>query len=110
MIASFPELQLRNSIPWVACPEISLIFLTAHLSDSHKKVSPGTANYPGRHLLFLSRRKQFRLIFKRLQPFLGMSLCSALTRYPAFFSRLAISSAIITLRCWPPVQPKATVR
>ena len=34
----------------------------------------------------------------------------ALTRKPWRPSRLRISSAIMTERCWPPVQPKAMVR
>jgi hypothetical protein len=39
-----------------------------------------------------------------------ISRCSAFTWYPAFIRRTLISSAIITLRCCPPVQPNATVK
>ena len=40
----------------------------------------------------------------------GVSRCTIFILYPAFFSRLATSSAIITERCCPPVQPNAIVR
>ena len=40
----------------------------------------------------------------------GLSRCTTFTRYPAFRKRLLTSSAIITDRCWPPVQPKEIVR
>jgi len=40
----------------------------------------------------------------------GLSRCTTFTRYPAFRKRLLTSSAIITERCWPPVQPKEMVR
>jgi len=45
-----------------------------------------------------------------LTPHFGMSRCPIFTRYPAWCRRLPTSSAIITERCWPPVQPKLMVR
>ena len=42
--------------------------------------------------------------------YFGLSRCTTLTRYPARRRCLPTSSAIITERCWPPVQPKAIVR
>jgi len=40
----------------------------------------------------------------------GLSRCTTLTRYPALRRSLLTSSAIITERCCPPVQPKEIVR
>src|SRR5271165_6220226 len=40
----------------------------------------------------------------------GLSRCTTFTRYPAWRRFLPTSSAIMTERCWPPVQPKAIVR
>jgi len=40
----------------------------------------------------------------------GLSRCTTFVRYPAFRKSLLTSSAIMTERCWPPVQPKEIVR
>lgn len=40
----------------------------------------------------------------------GESRCTTLALYPAFARRLFTSSAIMTERCLPPVQPKAIVK
>src|SRR5271156_6082210 len=40
----------------------------------------------------------------------GLSRCTTFTRYPALRNSLLTSSAIITERCCPPVQPKEIVR
>ena len=42
--------------------------------------------------------------------YFGLSRCTTFTRYPALRSRLLTSSAIMTERCCPPVQPKEMVR
>ena len=42
--------------------------------------------------------------------YFGMSRCTIFTRYPARRRCLPTSSAIMTERCCPPVQPKAMVR
>jgi hypothetical protein len=44
----------------------------------------------------------------RLYP--GLSRCTTFTRYPALRKPLDTSSAIMTERCCPPVQPKEIVR
>jgi hypothetical protein len=40
----------------------------------------------------------------------GISRCTTFTLYPALCMRFPTSSAIITERCWPPVQPKLIVK
>jgi|HubBroStandDraft_1064217.scaffolds.fasta_scaffold02274_7 hypothetical protein len=48
---------------------------------------------------------------KKVQPtYFGLSRCTTFTLCPAFRSRLHTSSAIMTERCCPPVQPKLIVR
>jgi hypothetical protein len=47
---------------------------------------------------------------RRVRNHFGISRCTTFTRYPALCRRLLTSSAIITERCWPPVQPKPRVR
>jgi hypothetical protein len=42
--------------------------------------------------------------------YFGLSRCTTFTRYPALRRRLPTSSAIMTERCCPPVQPKEMVR
>jgi len=42
--------------------------------------------------------------------YFGLSRCTILTLYPARRKCLPTSSAIMTERCCPPVQPKAIVR
>ncbi len=42
--------------------------------------------------------------------YFGLSRCTTFTRYPALRRRLPTSSAIMTERCCPPVQPKEIVR
>ena len=44
------------------------------------------------------------------RPYPGLSRCTTFTRYPAFRKRFETSSAIMTDRCCPPVQPKEIVR
>ena len=43
-------------------------------------------------------------------PYPGLSRCTTFTRYPAVRKRFETSSAIMTDRCCPPVQPKEIVR
>src|SRR6266849_8969810 len=42
--------------------------------------------------------------------YFGLSRCTTFTRYPALRRRLPTSSAIMTERCCPPVQPNEIVR
>jgi hypothetical protein len=44
------------------------------------------------------------------RPYPGLSRCTTFTRYPAVRNRFETSSAIMTDRCCPPVQPKEIVR
>jgi hypothetical protein len=64
-------------------------------------IVPWPSTMSGRGELFSRGRQSY---------YPGLSRCTTFTGYPAVRSSLPTSSAIITERCCPPVQPKEMVR
>src|SRR5579864_1290566 len=84
--------------------------------EEHKESEAAEGNLPQRialqptllHRLGMERIR--RLCHRTARCYLGLSRCTILTRYAARRRCLPTSSAIMTERCCPPVQPKAIVR
>ena len=95
---------------------MTVIRMMTNAAEEHKKSETAEGNLPQRIALqptLFDGLGMKRIRWRRhgaARGYLGLSRCATLTRYPARRNCLPTSSAIMTERCWPPVQPKAIVR